>query len=103
MLTCWRQFDQLLVALTLALASFFAAAPAQSESGNVVVVGTLTDEGAECPAMRADDGTLYTLTPRNALGLTQIGARVRIEGTVAEISICQQGTTIEVTRIEAVQ
>jgi hypothetical protein len=48
--------------------------------------------------MRGDDGRLYTLTgdlPRRL----RAGDRVRVAGQVAEVSFCQQGTTISVTRI----
>jgi long-subunit acyl-CoA synthetase (AMP-forming) len=61
------------------------------------VTGTLTDEGAECQALRGDDGELYTLT--GDLSSFSAGDRVRVKGRVAEISFCQQGTTIEVRRI----
>lgn len=76
---------------------------ADDPAGVVTVVGTMTDEGAECPALRGDDGKLYTLTPRDALGLTATGARIRVEGTIAEISTCQQGTTIEVRNVETLE
>jgi hypothetical protein len=60
--------------------------------------GTLTDEGVECPAMRGPEGTLYTLA------VTDLewgpGTEVMVEGTIAELAICMQGTTLEVTRIE---
>jgi LysM repeat protein len=65
---------------------------------DVRVVGTLTREGVECPAMRGDDGKLYTLTGGN-VGDFFPGDRVRVDGRVAQVSICQQGTTISVTRI----
>lgn len=62
------------------------------------VRGTLTDEGVECQALRGDDGELYTLT--GDLSGFETGDRVRVRGTVAEVSICQQGTTIEVQSIK---
>lgn len=64
----------------------------------VRVEGRLTDEGVECPAMRTDDGALYTLT--GDLGDAQAGDRVVVEGTLPDASICMQGTTIAVARIE---
>lgn len=66
------------------------------ESG-ITVVGTLTTEGVECPALRSDDGRLYTLAGN--VGRFRPGDRVRIQGRRVEASFCQQGTTIEVTRI----
>lgn len=61
--------------------------------------GEITDEGVECPALRADDdGALYTLA--GAPDWVVPGARVEVEGPVVEVSICMQGTTIQVERIE---
>jgi hypothetical protein len=65
----------------------------------IEVTGVLTDEGVECPALRGDDGTLYTLT--GDLKTFQVGNRVRVAGRVVEVSICQQGTTLEVVSVEA--
>jgi hypothetical protein len=59
--------------------------------------GTLTGEGVECQALRATDGKLYTLTG-NLHGLT-VGDKVRVVGSVAEVSTCQQGTTLVVEQI----
>src|SRR5688572_30803944 len=73
-----------------------------NDNGNagqmINVRGTLTDEGVECQALRGDDGELYTLT--GDLSGFEDGDRVKVRGTVAEISICQQGTTIEVQSIK---
>jgi ribosomal protein L19 len=82
----------LLLGLALLLPAIAAAAPIK-----ITVEGVLTDEGVECQALRGDDGELYTLT--GDLGDFQVGDRVRVKGTVAEASICQQGTTIAVRRI----
>jgi hypothetical protein len=60
---------------------------------------TLTREGVECPAMRGDDGRLYTLA--GDIGRFGPGDRVRVRGQRADASICQQGTTIEVERIRS--
>ncbi len=90
--------------LALALTSAVAAQSANSGQGgdnrSVRVTGVLTDEGAECPALRGDDGTIYTLTPRDRQGF-EVGDRVTVVGKVAEISICNQGTTLEVQKITA--
>lgn len=64
----------------------------------VIVIGTLSEEGAECPALRGDDGKLYSLTP-GAIGKFRPGDRVRVEGTLAEVSTCMKGTTIVVSAI----
>lgn len=63
--------------------------------------GELTDEGVECPAFRGDDGELYTLT--GDMAGFQPGDRVRIVGTLVEVSICMQGTTVEIVEISAVE
>ncbi len=72
--------------------------PASPRSDTVSVTGVLTDEGVECQAMRADDGTLYTLA--GDLAGFEAGERVRVEGAIAELSFCMQGTTLGVQRIE---
>ena len=80
-----------------------AAVPSRSATtGRVSVVGTLTSEGVECPALKGDDGVLYTLALRTPGSLPFPGARLKVEGTVADISICQQGTTIEVDTVTPV-
>lgn len=83
------------------LAETPAAGPTagDSEETPVIVVGTLTDEGVECPALRDDGGELYTLT--GDLKGFGPGDRVRVTGSVAQISFCMQGTTIGVESIEA--
>lgn len=65
----------------------------------VSLAGTLTDEGVECQALRGEDGRLYTLT--GDLGTFTTGDEVRVKGTLAEFSSCQQGTTVQVRKIEA--
>jgi len=96
----------------LTAASAYAAKPAdkggKGNKGNndnggngsqmINVRGTLTGEGIECQALRGDDGELYTLT--GDLSGFEEGDRVKVRGTVAEISTCQQGTTIEVQSIK---
>lgn len=74
---------------------------AVSESANdtLRITGTVTREGVECPAVRGDDGKLYTIIGAGREKLTP-GARVRITGTVAQMSTCMQGMTIFATGIE---
>lgn len=70
-------------------------------ANRITVIGTLTREGVECQAMRGDDGQLYTLA--GAFEGFQPGDRVRVEGRVADVSTCMQGTTINVSRIQDAQ
>jgi hypothetical protein len=65
---------------------------------NISVIGTLTDEGVECPAMRGRGGELYTLAVQDVE--FEVGTRVRVTGTIAEVAVCMQGTTIQVETIE---
>jgi hypothetical protein len=73
------------------------AAPA-SATHPKVVQGTLTDEGFQCPALRGDDGHLYTLA--GSLRGHEVGDHVLVVGTVAHANFCSQGTTISVLAIE---
>ena len=65
---------------------------------SITVRGLLTREGVECPALRSTDGALYTLSGPTA-GF-EVGDSVIVSGRIAEMSTCQQGTTIDVDRIE---
>jgi hypothetical protein len=61
-------------------------------ANELVVEGTITDEGVECPALRGSDGTLYTLVklPRKV----EVGEQLQIKGRTTMVSTCQQGITI---------
>jgi hypothetical protein len=75
----------------------------EAANKSVTVVGILTDEGVECQAMREDKtNKLYTLIPREKLEGFKNGDQVKVEGTIAEISFCQQGTTISISSITRV-
>jgi hypothetical protein len=72
----------------------------ETASKSITVVGTLTDEGVECQAMREDKtNKLYTLIPREKLEGFKNGDHVKVEGMIAGISFCQQGTTINISSI----
>ena len=68
------------------------------QSQSMTVTGKLTNEGAECQAMRGDDGKLYSLT--GDLKGFRTGDRVKVTGRIAEASFCMQGTTLGVEKIE---
>lgn len=66
----------------------------------VNVTGTLSSEGVECPALRGDDGKLYSLADPLAGGFKP-GDRVHVTGEVAGMSLCMQGIPIATTTISA--
>ena len=65
------------------------------------ITGTYVAGGAECQLLRGDDGKEYSLTGA-AVGNAANGDRVRVTGTVAEMSFCMQGTTLNVVRVEKI-
>ncbi len=71
--------------------------PQQPDRNRIEMTGTLTRQGVECPVMRGDDGRTYSLA--GELRGFRPGDRIAVEGRVAEMSACQQGTTIELRRI----
>ncbi|MBW3563603.1 MAG: hypothetical protein KY459_02650 [Acidobacteria bacterium] len=81
-----------------ALSSPLAVTGGSNDGDTITVTGQITDEGVECLAMRTEDGTLYTLGSSNE-ELTP-GDRVRVTGSIAEMSFCMQGTTLNVTTLE---
>lgn len=97
----WLPVGVILAALAACAGTTEPAGPAAraGAEATVTVTGVLTDEGIECPALRADDGAIYTLAG-DARGFGP-GDRVRVTGTVAEMSFCMQGTTLAVAGIEA--
>jgi hypothetical protein len=86
-------------AIALGIALLVLQQPAFAQE-MITIVGTLTAGGVECPIMTGDDGETYSLVPREAVGLMPPDGRVRVVGVVQEVSFCQQGTTVEVKRIE---
>jgi len=66
-------------------------------NGILQINGVLTGEGVECPALRGDDGQLYTLA--GDLAGASLGDQVCVDGQLVEISICQQGITLEIKQI----
>jgi ribosomal protein L19 len=84
--------------LGLALALLVSGAAFAQEGNMLNIRGTLTAEGAECQALRGDDGKLYTLTG-NLEGF-KTGDEVHVRGRVAERTFCGQGTTIVIEDIK---
>ncbi len=80
--------------------AFTVVAPGPAPGTAVSVTGTLSSEGAECPALRGDDGKLYTLADPAAGGFRP-GDRVHVTGEVAGMSLCLQGITIAKPTISA--
>ncbi len=61
--------------------------------------GRLINEGIECPSLRGEDTTLYTLA--GDIGDFGVGDEVCVCGTPGGLSFCMQGTTIAVTSISS--
>lgn len=70
------------------------------DDDRMTISGTVTGEGVECLAVRGDDGRLYTLAGN--VDDLQPGDRVQVQGRRAEMSFCQQGTTIDVRRYRTI-
>lgn len=72
---------------------FLVTAP----DGSVRVEGTITDEGVGCPTMRGPHDELYTLAVSSFAA--RVGDQVVVVGTIAEMSTCMQGITLDVREI----
>ncbi len=59
--------------------------------------GRITDEGVECLAMRDGDDFLYTLI--GEVGDLEPGDPVVLQARYVEMSVCNQGTTLEVVEV----
>ena len=68
-------------------------------SEDIKVKGVLVPGGVECQRLQTLDGTYYTIS-RNNLGDIKEGDQVEVTGKKAEVSFCQQDTTIDVEKIE---
>jgi hypothetical protein len=68
--------------------------------GDTARVQGRLEEGVECPAVRAPGGALFTLAVRDLQ--YGPGTQVRVVGTIAEMSFCMQGTTLNVLSIDPV-
>ena len=88
----------LLLVAIFSLLFFKYSGEAETAMAAMRITGTLTTEGVECPAMRGDDGQLYTLV--GDLGAFKPGDRVSIEGELMLISTCMQGQTIRLKSIQ---
>lgn len=87
----------------LTLSTGVSTTPAAAQAGDPVTVsGTMSDAGVTCGAMRSDDGVLYTFRRTAQIRQFHPGDRVKIEGRVQPAAICQQGTTLVVTRAEKI-
>jgi len=89
----------LIAAIIVALNASCASAGPIARDGVIEIVGTLTDQGIECPLLQGDDGQGYTLAgpgPTDNLGDLGPGARLCVRGRLAEVSFCMQGITVAV-------
>lgn len=76
------------------------APPSEEPDDRRTVAGVMTEEGVECPAMRGQDGQLYTLI--GDLEGFGTGDFVEVRGVEPEVDFCQQGITIEIEDIRGV-
>lgn len=65
----------------------------------MTLVGLITNEGVECPALRTTEGQLYTLAYSGEPEI-QMGDLVRVTGVPAQVSICMQGPTLQVESLQ---
>ena len=70
------------------------------DDDRLTISGTVTGEGVECLAVRGDDGRLYTLAGN--VDDLEPGDRIQVQGQRADMSFCQQGTTIDVRRYRTI-
>lgn len=82
----------LLVAAAQVLPPGFGAKP--------VTIRGMVAQGVECPVVRADDGTLYSLVPVDR-AQPLMGRRVKVVGQPQGMSTCMQGLPLEIISIEA--
>jgi LysM repeat protein len=80
-----------------AVAEPFRVTGRSRPSDRTTMTGTITRRGVECPLLRGDDGKNYSLA--GDLEGFRPGDRVTVEGRLAGMSFCMQGTTIDVRRI----
>lgn len=89
----------LVVVVLFLAASAFAAG---KEGDAITVTGKLVKGGVECQRLLQDKtGVYFTLTPRPAKKFKN-GQHVRVTGTTAGVSPCQQDTTIAVKSIKRI-
>ena len=74
---------------------------AQKDEPPITISGLLTGEGVECQALRSDKGELFTLV--GDLPGFAAGQRVRVTGRRMEMSTCQQGITLRVSKIVSIK
>src|SRR5687767_2911384 len=77
------------------------AVAAEGSQSPVTVSGLLTREGVECQALRTDGGELFTLI--GDLKGFKVGQRVQVTGQPMELSTCQQGITLRVSKIASIK
>lgn len=95
----------LLIAALLALAAISRCdepaipppPPREPRPGEFVRLRGRIGEDVDCRLLRAEDGRTYSLSER--LPNLRNGVRVCVHGTIAEVSQCMQGPTIEVEQI----
>lgn len=90
----------LLTLLALVGTLALAGCQRQSDGGEVEVTGILTEESADCQALRSEDGELYALT--GELGTVRSGDTVQVRGSLAAEGLCDRGIPVRVASLKVV-
>lgn len=74
---------------------------APREGGEEIQVrGILTEESADCQALRSEDGELYALT--GEVGTVRSGDMVEVQGSLGDDGDCDGGIVVRVSNLEVV-
>lgn len=89
-----------LALLSFLLLALLAGCTAQEDREEVQVRGILTEESADCQALRSEDGELYALT--GEIGEVRSGDLVEVSGSLGDDADCDGGIVVRVSSLEVV-
>ncbi len=89
-----------LTALALLLLALLGACTPREDGEEVRVRGILTEESADCQALRSEDGELYALT--GEVGDVRSGDLVEVSGALGDTADCDGGIVVRVSNLEVV-
>lgn len=75
--------------------------PDMPPSGQIEIRAEAIAGGVECPIVRGADGQIYSLTQLRAP--LEAGDQITVVGEFQRLSMCMQGLTIRVERIEMIE